>query len=127
MWGVLLPAPAIAASQYQPGVVLVGLHPGVASFMPALTRAVSAREQRRFGDIGSATKAARNLQRQIGASFVLRVPSGTVLSAVAWLRRQRRFVRYAEPNYLLQAAGATNVPNDPSFNRQWGSLNTGQA
>jgi len=126
--GVLLPAPAIAASQYQPGVVLVGLRPGVASSMlPALTRAVSAREQRRFGDIGSTTKAARNLQRQIGASFVLRVPSGTVLSAVAWLRRQHRFVRYAEPNYLLQPAGATTVPNDPSFNRQWGSLNTGQA
>jgi subtilisin family serine protease len=125
--GVLLPAPATATSRYQPGVVLVGLRPGVASSMlPALTRAVSAREQRPLDHIGFATMAARKLQRRIGASFVLRVPSGRVLSAVAWLRRQRRFVRYAEPNYLLQVTGSTNVPNDPSFNLQWGSLNTGQ-
>src|SRR6202043_3292516 len=43
-----------------------------------------------------------------------------------WLRHQRSWVRYAEPDYLLQASGATNVPNDPSFGLQWGSLNTGQ-
>jgi subtilisin family serine protease len=123
---VLLPA-ATGTPRYQPGVVLVGLRPGVASsVLRALTRAVSARKQQPLGFIGSATRAARSLQRRIGASFVLRVPSGTVLSAVAWLRRRRRLVRYAEPNYLMQPAGATTTPNDPSFNLQWGSLNTGQ-
>ncbi|MGB9182819.1 MAG: S8 family serine peptidase, partial [Solirubrobacteraceae bacterium] len=126
--GVLLPAPAVERSRYQPGVVLVGLRPGVpSSVLPALARAVSARKQRSLGFIGSATRAARNLQGRIGASFVLRVPRGTVLSTVGWLRRQRRFVRYAEPNYQLQPAAVTNVPNDPSFALQWGSLNSGQS
>ncbi|MGI8559439.1 MAG: S8 family peptidase [Solirubrobacteraceae bacterium] len=126
--GVLLPAPASAKPRYQPGVVLVGLRPGVASsVLPALTRGVSARGQRSLGFVGSATRAARRLQRRVGASFLLRVPSGTVLTAVAWLRRQRRFVRYAEPNYVLEPAAATRVPNDPSFGLQWGSLNTGQS
>jgi Subtilase family len=125
--GVLLPSSASAVPRYQPGVVLVGLRPGVkSSVLPALTRAVSGRKQRQLGFIGSRTRAARTLQRRIGAAFVVRVPSGTVLSAVAWLRRQRRFVRYAEPNYLMQPAGATTVPNDPSFPLQWGSLNSGQ-
>jgi subtilisin family serine protease len=125
--GVLFPASATERPRYQPGVVLVGLRPGVpSSVLPALMRAVSAGKHHRLGFIGSDTRAARNLQGRIGASFVLRVRSGTVLSTVAWLRRQRRFVRYAEPNYQLQPAAATNVPNDPSFNQQWGSLNTGQ-
>jgi hypothetical protein len=114
--GVLLPASASEKSRYQPGVVLVGLRPGVkSSVLPGLMRAVSARRQHRLGFIGSRTRAARSLQRRIGVAFVLRVPRGRVLWAVAWLRRQRRLVRYAEPNYLMQPAAATTVPNDPSF------------
>ncbi len=46
---------------------------------------------------------------------------------MAWLRGQRPWVRYAEPDYIMTASGATKVPNDSAFGRQWGSLNTGQS
>jgi hypothetical protein len=38
--------------------------------------------------------------------------------------RRYRSVRYAEPDYVLEASG---VPNDPSFGLQWGLQNTGQS
>jgi subtilisin family serine protease len=61
--------------------------------------------------------------RTIGAGVhVLKVPRGSVLSAVARLRG-RPGVRYAEPDYLEELAAA---PNDPSFGSQWAYQNLGQ-
>ena len=45
---------------------------------------------------------------------------GSVTEAVA---RAKPFVLYAEPDYVERA---TNTPNDPRFNLEWGLQNTGQ-
>ncbi len=60
-------------------------------------------------------------------AFTLGVRRARVLQAVRLLRHYRKWVRFAEPDYLMQASGVKqNVPNDPFFPLQWGSLNTGQ-
>jgi subtilisin family serine protease len=53
----------------------------------------------------------------------LRVAPGDVLSAVRTLRGSR-LVKFAEPDYRMQASA---VPNDPGFNLQWADENIGQA
>jgi serine protease len=61
--------------------------------------------------------------RKFGAGIhLVRVPRGTVISAVRVLRSLPG-VRYAEPDYIMREAA---VPNDPSFGLQWGAQNTGQ-
>lgn len=52
----------------------------------------------------------------------LTVPRGEV-SAVMRRLKHDPAIRYAEPDYVMQAAG---VPNDPQFALQWGLQNTGQ-
>lgn len=148
---------ASAASRYQFGIVLIGFRPGVSETRRrALERAVHARQLRPLLVIGSRTRAQRALARRIGTSFVLRVAPDAVLSATRALRREHRWVRYAEPNYIFgpaqsgasirpaarpNAASAASpapctgggqppsgavIPNDTYFGCQWGSLNTGQ-
>jgi hypothetical protein len=159
--GLVLVGQAVARSssdgratvaRYESGTVLVGFR---ANVTPArrrlLERSVGVRSVRPLGFIGSATPAARALERRLGSSFEIGVPHGTVLRAVRRLEAQRRWVRYAEPNYLMRlstsqtgrphanasggagatpaqcATGATSLtPNDPCFGLQWGDLNTGQ-
>ena len=58
-----------------------------------------------------------------GVAVLLIVRRGAVLPVISRLRRDRA-VRYAEPDYVLEAAG---VPNDPSFGLQWAEQNTGQS
>lgn len=140
------------APRHVTGVVLVGFRPAVS---PArrrlLERSVSANHARPLGYIGSATPAARVLRRRIGTSFVLDVPRGSVPEAVRRLDRAHRWVRYAEPDYLLvptkapsapvadvtasalttipdcpSVTGPGLIPNDPGFGCQWGALNVGQ-
>ncbi|MGH2871337.1 MAG: S8 family serine peptidase, partial [Solirubrobacteraceae bacterium] len=78
------------------------------------------------------TRADRLRERRLGLEFTLGVRPGRELSVVRYLRRRRRAVRFAEPNYLMRASavspatGVTNVPDDASFGLQWASLNTGQ-
>ena len=89
-----------AADRYQGGIVLVDFRPGVSRARARrLERSVGAKELRPLIFTGSRTRAERALARRLGASYVLRVPSGTVLTAVHSLAAQRRSVRYAEPNY----------------------------
>jgi thermitase len=129
-WLALSRAQADAHSQprYVPGVVLVGFRPGVsAEHRQMLERAVGARGVRAFGVTAERSAASRRVQARLGSSFVLHVGRGRELSTVAWLRARRPWVRYAEPDYIMTASGATNVPNDRSFSLQWGSLNTGQS
>lgn len=146
-----------AASRYEPGIVLIGFRPGVSGARRrALERTVHARQLRPLLVIGSRSRAQRALARRIGTSFVLRVAPGAVQSTARALRREHRWVRYAEPDYILgpahggagvhpnalpNAASAASptpctnggqppsgavVPNDTYFDCQWGSLNTGQ-
>jgi subtilisin family serine protease len=49
--------------------------------------------------------------------------SGDVSTAIAKLQQDPR-VRYAEPNFVIEADA---LPNDPSFGNDWGLNNTGQA
>jgi subtilisin family serine protease len=150
------PAPVSHASRttrprYLRGVVLVGFRPRASpARRRALERMVASRSVRPLGYIGSATPAARALRRRIGTSFLLEVPRGSVPRAVRRLSREHRWVRYAEPDYLLapsggaeaQALGAAQpavsgpscapgsgpgmIPDDPGFGCQWGALNVGQ-
>jgi subtilisin family serine protease len=140
-------------ARYESGTVLVGFRAGVTPVRRRLLeRSVRARSSRPLGYIGSATPPARALERRLGSSFELRVSRGTVLQAVRRLEAQRRWVRYAEPNYLMQASPGsghplgrpnalsppdatpaqcapgptTATPNDPCFGLLWGDLNTGQ-
>ncbi len=53
----------------------------------------------------------------------LTVPRGEVSAVIRRLKRDPA-IRYAEPDYVMQAAG---VPNDPKFALQWGLQNTGQS
>ncbi|NOY81957.1 MAG: S8 family serine peptidase, partial [Kiritimatiellaeota bacterium] len=54
---------------------------------------------------------------------LVRVPDNADLAAKIEEFRARLEVRYAEPNYIVQAS---RVPNDPMFDRLWGLNNTGQ-
>ena len=116
--------------RYTARQVLVGFQPGVSSAeQRVLEQRISATPEHPLDRILASNPAERALRRRFGASYALRVPAGTVQSAIRELRREGRWIRYAEPDYLLQASGAgpaSTVPNDPSFNVQWGSLNTGQ-
>lgn len=79
---------------------------------------------------GTPLGVRRGLERRVGALQVRRagvaslliVRRGRVWAVIDRLRRYRS-VSYAEPDYVLEAAG---VPNDPSFGLQWGLQNTGQ-
>src|SRR6202035_90135 len=92
---------------YRDGHVLVGFRPGT----PVR---VQRRLERQVGALSV---------RRVGVAVLLVVPRGRVQWVIGRLRRHRR-VRYAEPDYVLQAAG---VPNDPSFGLQWALQNTGQS
>lgn len=52
---------------------------------------------------------------------LLKVPRGKVLETVAALRQNPQ-IKFAEPNYLVQAADAITptIPNDPYWSNQWG-------
>jgi thermitase len=120
-----------AAPSYRPGIVIVGFRPGVT---PAQRRTVQRAAWAQSahplgiaaGSVGSVDAGLR-LRRRLGSRFTLRVPASRVMAAVRLLRRYRRLVRFAEPDYLLRASAAQRLPNDPLFSQQWGSLNTGQS
>src|SRR5713226_1452539 len=99
---------AVASSAaFQDGVVLVGFKPGVSPGRMAVAVAAA-------GAVDTET---------IGAgTHVLRVDPGRVMETIQTLSRNPN-VRYAEPDYFVWPAG---VPNDASFNMQWGFQNTGQ-
>jgi subtilisin family serine protease len=81
--------------------------------------------------LGASVGAERGLEarvgvlgvRRVGVAWLLVVRPGRVWGVIDRLRRDRS-VRYAEPDYVLEASG---VPNDPSFGLQWGLQNTGQS
>jgi subtilisin family serine protease len=109
-------------------VVVVGLRAGVPEArLRALERRLGVRWARVLGGRLGLVKAVRRLDdsRGIGLTVVLGLKQGSVLRAVRSLRSYWRWVRFAEPDYLMRASAA-NVPNDPSFGLQWGDLNTGQ-
>ncbi len=123
--GGAAPAAAAPAGPYAPTTVLVGFRAGVGSARrAALTRLVSGRLTRSL-DPPTAPSAARALVDRLGSAEAIGVAPGQVPAAVQTLRHLTRWVRYAEPDYLMRASGV-RTPNDPSFDLQWGSLNTGQ-
>ena len=110
---LLLTGVAIAQSQqkdeteFRDGMVLVGFVNGTSELQAEAV----------IGLVG-----ARHL-RTIGVNtYVLQVRPGSVMATVKTLKAQPE-VRYAEPDYIGRPDG---VPNDPSFNLQWGFQNTGQ-
>ncbi len=108
---------------------MVGLRAGVpAARLRAIERRLGVRWAHVLGGRLGLVKAVRRLDasRGIGFTLVLGVKRGSVMWAVRSLRSYRRWVRFAEPDYLMRASAA-NVPNDPSFGLQWRSLNTGQS
>jgi thermitase len=108
---VALPGSAWArASERQPyrdGALLIGFKPGVSANRQKAIAAADATRSRPL------TPTIR----------LLHVRRGHVPAAVRALR-QRRGVRYAEPDYLMREAAA---PNDFSFGLQWALENTGQS
>src|SRR5256714_5112525 len=59
-------------------------------------------------------------QRVIGAgTHVLHVPAGKANDKIALLKANPQ-VRYAEPDYILQADGNAWAPNDPYYTKLWG-------
>ena len=127
--GVAWAAPAAmagSAQPYRPGIVVVGFKAGVpASLQRRLERRVGGRWKHPLGQASRAGRAAGRLERRIGTSVVVGVTRAGVLPAVRSLRRYRRWIRYAEPDYLMQASGV-RVPSDLGFGLLWGSLNSGQ-
>ena len=135
----LLASTAQASAPYRPGIVLVEFKPGAsAAERSAVERAVKAQRATQLNAASRAARGSRGLDRRIGALFTLQVARGNVLSDVKALRGQK-WVRFAEPDYLMRESDLTTqsatpqiqssppqVPNDPSFPVQWGSLNNGQ-
>jgi serine protease len=97
-----------AAASFEEGTVLVGYHPGVT-------------ENRKL-EIERDESSPRH--RVVGPkTHVLKVGAGMVDAKIASLKRHPE-VRYAEPNYLVQAV---DTPNDPSYMQLWAMKNTGQS
>src|SRR5438552_13659097 len=94
---------------YRDGVVLVGFKPGGSANRH---QAIAAADATRSRPLAPTIR-------------LLHVRRGHVPEAVRALR-QRRGVRYAEPDYLMREAAAPNAPNDLSFGLQWALENTGQ-
>jgi thermitase len=99
-------ARATKRQAYRDGAVLVGFKPGVSANRQ---KAIAAPDAKRGRQLAPGTR-------------LLHVRRGHVPAAVRALR-QRRGVRYAEPDYLMREAAA---PNDSSFGLQWALENTGQ-
>ena len=98
------------ASEFREGTVLVG-------FRATATEAAKAAVYRKI-------RAVEVQQTRTGL-HVLRVAAGTELGAMHALRANA-MVRFAELD-IPHKATAGVIPSDPSFNQQWGLLNTGQA
>ena len=104
--GALQARRGAAFAAYQDGNVLIGFrHAWV--------------DERRAIEVRA---GASEVQKLGAGGYLLHVPPGHVLRAVAALRAEPG-VRYAEPDYLMQLAA---TPDDPSFGQQWGLQNTGQ-
>jgi hypothetical protein len=101
------PAKARAVS----GELIVGFEDGV-----------TGRGQRKA--LARAAAAAKREFERIDAALVS-VGAGRLEETLARLQADPR-VRYAEPNYRIQAADHGTAPNDPSFHQQWGLDNFGQ-
>jgi thermitase len=99
-------ARATKRQTYRDGAVLVGFKPGVSANRQ---KAIAAPDAKRSRQLAPAIR-------------LVHVRRGHVPAAVRALR-QRRSVRYAEPDYLMREAA---VPNDSSFGLQWALANTGQ-
>ena len=100
------PVTSSAAGPYSADQVLVGFKAGV-----------SASQQHGIENGAGAIRA-----QGLGTGELLSVARGAVPAVIQRLTRDPA-VAYAEPNYVMQAAG---VPNDPQFPLQWGLQNTGQ-
>ena len=95
-----------AFGAYQDGKVLIGFRHARVEERHAIEARAGASEVETLG----------------AGNYLLHVPPGHVLRAVAALRAQPG-VRYAEPDYMMQLAA---TPDDSSFGQQWGLQNTGQ-
>jgi hypothetical protein len=84
------------------------------SFLPGTTAA------ERREDLGAAGGTA--VRTLLPAVEIVAVPPGAELTAARTIQA-RGHVRSAEPDYRFQEDA---VPDDPSFDVQWGFLNTGQ-
>ena len=112
---------------YRPGVVLVGFRPAVSlGQRRVLQRRAGIVWLRPLGPAAGSTRATRSLDRRIGHTFIAGVKAGREATTLRLLRSDRRLVRFAELDYVMQASGLQNIPDDPSFGLQWGSSNLGQ-
>src|SRR5947209_630697 len=109
-----------ARPRFRPGFVFVGFRAGT-------PRRVVRRLERAAGARSARSLAAGAVRGATAFDFVLTVPRSKVVIATRLLREQSRWVRFAEPDYMMRDSGTSKTPNDPYFNLQWGSLNTGQS
>jgi subtilisin family serine protease len=105
--GAAVDRPSPARASYRKGFVLL-------AFTRGATKKVRAAD--------AAAVSAHVVRSFTGGTQLVSVHRGDELSAIKTLR-SRGHVRFAEADYLNHADGA---PNDPSFELQWGHLNTGQ-
>jgi subtilisin family serine protease len=119
------PSSASGARPSTPSGVKVPWGSGVARFVPRHVVVVwKDRAPRRATRALNARLGARTIAPMAGSNVdVVRVGSGTSISAA--IRRYRRspLVRFAEPDRIASVAAN---PNDPMFNEQWALNNTGQ-
>lgn len=103
--------------------------PAVASFAPGRVLVRYRDEAAKSGLVRDAVRAsvgatvARSYETLPDVEAIAIADTTSVDSAVAALRRDPR-VLYAEPDYVVTT---DSVPNDPSFDQEWGLDNTGQS
>jgi serine protease len=98
------PAQPVIAKPFIDGTVLVGFQPGTpADERHAIVASVGATDVRTVG----------------AETHVLHVRQGQMPLKIAALEANPN-VRYAEPDYILQADASPSGPNDPDYSKLWG-------
>ena len=98
------------------GVVLVGFRPAVSAAQRRVLQRRAGIAWLRGAGSGRRLDPGRTVARPANRRHVrARASTRDASPALRLLRSHGRLVRFAEPDYLMQASGAQNVPNDPSF------------
>lgn len=103
------------------GAAAAGAAPLIAGAVEVEQLRLGGRRQRPRGETTAATSAPEIVLHR------LQLPPGLSVPAALDRLREHPGLLYAEPNYIVRRAVAIAPPSDPSFPKQWGLNNTGQA